>query len=245
MAESILIRGGMVYRDKKLERVDVLVEGGKIKKVGNFSGAIAQEGEVIIDAAGKIVAPGFIDLTNHSDTHWTLFSAPSQESLLRQGITTVIGGNCGSSLAPLVKSGDIGGIQKWTDVSKINLNWRTLKEFFKEVVRHKLGVNFGTLIGHGTLSRGIVGEDTRKATDDEVKQMQLLLEKAMAEGAFGLSTSLGSSHEKGADKKELLALFGSVNKKGGITKHHLKDEGKNILPAAAELIDLARETKTP
>lgn len=238
---SVLIRGGMVYRDRTFEDADVLIEKGTVKKIGDFSGAISKEIENVIDAAGKYVVPGFIDLTNHSDTHWTLFAYPAQESMLMQGVTTILGGNCGSSLAPLVKGGDISGIQKWTDISKINIDWRTLEEFFEGLSRHPLGVNFGTLVGHGTLRRGVIGEDTRPAKEDEIRQMQLLLERAMAEGAFGLSTSLGSSHEKGADYKELLALFSAVDNKGGLTKHHLKDEGKNILPAIAEIIGLARD----
>ncbi|MEK7085202.1 MAG: amidohydrolase family protein, partial [Patescibacteria group bacterium] len=240
-SESILIRGGMIYRDKKFEDADVLIEDGTIKTIGDFSGALSKEIENIVDASGKYVVPGFIDLTNHSDTHWTLFAHPGQESMLMQGVTTIVGGNCGSSLAPLVKGEDISGIQKWTDITKINIDWRTLEEFFEELEARKLGVNFATLVGHGTLRRGVVGEDTRPAKENEIQQMQLLLERAMAEGAFGLSTSLGSSHEKGSDHKELLALFGAVNKQGGITKHHLKDEGKNILPAIAEIIGLARD----
>src|SRR3989344_5883454 len=103
-AYSLLIRGGMAARNKKLERLDIGIENDKIKGLGDLSRLSA---DLVIDASGYYVSPGFIDLTSHSDTHWTLFNHPSQESLLAQGITTILGGNCGSSLAPLVHARDI------------------------------------------------------------------------------------------------------------------------------------------
>src|SRR3989339_1121806 len=123
---SILIKGGEVLRGRKFERLDVGIKDDKIQEVGDLSGAKA---ELLIDASGKYVAPGFIDLTSHSDTHWTLFAFPGQESLLAQGITTILGGNCGASLAPLVKSSDISVVQRWTDINQINVNWHSLSEF--------------------------------------------------------------------------------------------------------------------
>ena len=239
---SVLIKGGMVAREKKLERLDVGIKDDKIEAVGDLSGS---EAPLIVEASGKCVAPGFIDLTSHSDTHWTLFSQPSQESLVRQGITTILGGNCGSSLAPLVKAGDISGIQKWTDIRGVNVNWQRLSEFFDELERHPLGVNFATLVGHGTLRRGVVGDEARPATKEEIDQMRLLLSQALEEGAFGLSTSLGAAHGRSAGDDELLGLFNVTSLYSGFTKHHLKDEGKNILPAMVQLIQYARDSQVP
>jgi N-acyl-D-aspartate/D-glutamate deacylase len=236
---SILIKGGMVFLDKKLERLDVGVRGDKIQTLGDLS---RDQAELVIDASGKYVSPGFIDITNHSDTHWTLFNTPRQESLLSQGITTILGGSCGSSLAPLVRAKDIEGIQKWTDIREININWHKLSEFFEELSRHGFGVNFGTLVGHGTLRRGIIGDDARSAESKEIDEMCFLLQKSMEEGAFGLSTSLGAAHGRSAEHDELAELFHVVSSYNGLTKHHLKDEGKNILPAIVELLQLGRET---
>ncbi|MDP3784809.1 MAG: amidohydrolase family protein [bacterium] len=237
---SILIRGGMIFRDKKLERADIGISDDKIQKIGDLS---RYNGMVVIDAAGRYVSPGFVDLSAHSDTHWTLFNHPSQESLLVQGVTTILGGNCGASLAPLVRAQDIEGIGKWADVREININWQNLAEFFEELSRHPLGVNFATLVGHGTLRRSVLGGETRAATHAETDQMRLLLERSLGEGAFGLSTNLGASHGRPADENELAELFSIVRAYGGLTKHHLKDEGKNILPALVQLIQLARETR--
>ena len=95
---------------------DLAIQEDKIVALGNVDGAA----ERIIDATGQYVAPGFIDVNNHADTYWQLLGHPELESLLYQGITTIVGGNSGSSLAPLTRPDIIRSIQKWTDVSKIN-----------------------------------------------------------------------------------------------------------------------------
>src|SRR3989338_1389884 len=203
---TTIIRGGTVISNRRSEKADVGIKGDKISFIGNLSDASADK---IIDATGKHVSAGFIDITCHSDTHWTLFSDPSQESLLTQGITTILGGNCGASLAPLVKSSDISVVQRWTDINQINVNWHSLSEFFEELSRRKIGVNFATLVGHGILRRGVLGDEARHADVAEIASMEHLFKE-----------------------------------NGGFTKHHLKDEGKNILPSIVELIRMARESGT-
>lgn len=229
-----------MLQGKELKPLDLGIKNDKIEAVGDLSG---ENAEIVIDASGKYVSPGFIDLTSHSDTHWTLFNAPGQESLLAQGITTILGGNCGISLAPLVRASDIEGIGKWVDTREININWHNLSEFFDELSKRPLGVNFLTLVGHGTLRRGILGDNVREMSERELEQMVFVLKRAMEEGAFGISTSLASAHAKYASDEELRAVFRTAAQYGGITKHHLKDEGKNILPALAELLALGRKEK--
>src|SRR3989338_10043296 len=121
---SLIIRNGKIIDGKMGERGigDIGINKETIAKVGDLSNDIADE---IINAEGKFVSPGFIDLTSHSDTHWTLFTEPGQESVLTQGITTILGGNCGFSLAPLVRQEVIEGLRKWIDVSAININWQS------------------------------------------------------------------------------------------------------------------------
>ena len=236
---SVLIKGGSILRGQKLEVLDVGIKDDKIAAIGDLGNAGA---DVVVEATGKYVSPGFVDLTSHSDTHWTIFSQPRQESLLTQGITTVLGGNCGASVAPLVKASDIEGIQKWANASEINTNWKSMGEFLEELSRHQLGVNFATLVGHGTLRRGILGDDSREMTQKEIDEAVFILKNAMDEGAFGLSTSLGAAHGKNTSREELSALFKVVADHQGLTKHHLKDEGKNILPAITEILSLGRES---
>lgn len=221
---SILIKNGQVIdgTGRAAITADVAVLKNKIKAVGDFKNG---EAEKVIDAAGRFVAPGFIDLTNHSDTHFTLFSEPSQESLISQGITTILGGNCGSSLAPLVKLENIEGIERWVDVSKININWQTMKEFLAELDGRKIGVNFASLAGHSALRAGA----------KEIEKINFLFKNAVKEGAFGISFSLGAIHGRAAEDEEIIALHKLAGECGVLVKHHLEDEGKNILPSLSRL----------
>jgi hypothetical protein len=154
---DLLIKNGILIdgTGRPMFRADIGVREGEILAIGDL---VHERGEKEIDAMGKYVAPGFIDVNNHADTYWQIFKNPYQESLLYQGVTTVIGGNSGSSLAPLVNPQTIRSIQKWTDVQKINFNWLTMAEYLAEVSRKGLGVNFATLVGHGTLRRGTLQE---------------------------------------------------------------------------------------
>src|SRR3989338_2105084 len=114
---DILIKSGRIWdggADENYQSADIAVQGEKIAEIGNLKDATAP---LIIDASEKYVTPGFIDITNHSDTHLTIFKYPGLESLILQGVTTIIGGNCGASLAPLGNPDAINAIRKWADPS--------------------------------------------------------------------------------------------------------------------------------
>jgi len=238
---SILIKNGTVFDGKGGAGVkaDVGISGDEIKKIGNLAGASADE---IINAEGKYVCPGFIDTTAHSDTHFTLFSSPRQESFFRQGVTTIVGGNCGSSLAPLLSKEATESLAKWTDTSKININWRTVEEMLSELDQHRLGVNFCTLVGFDTLYKSIAG-NLEKINDDILKQLKLLLKNSIKEGAFGLSTSLSAESINNLGDDNLIDLLKEVKDRGALVKHHLEDEGKNILPSLSNVLHLARNSE--
>lgn len=229
---SVIIRKGMVFDGKgnKPEEADIGINGDEIKKIGDLSNESADK---TIDAAGKYVAPGFIDLTSHSDTHWTLFTYPSQESLLRQGITTILGGNCGTSVAPFLGETSLEEIQRWVDISRININWQTMDEFLSQLENSKISVNFCTLVGLNTIQR---------AANNDVKQTEYLLRSSLKEGAFGISTNLGLYPTKSLQDEELINLFNIIEKENALTKHHLEDEGENILPAVSRLISITRKS---
>lgn len=239
---NFIIKNGIIFdgEGNDFAKNDIGIKNDKIKSIGKLE---ENDAERVIDANAMYIAPGFIDLTSHSDTFWTIFSDPFQESLVRQGITTILGGNCGSSLAPIVSSKNIESIQKWTDISKINIDWQNLDEFLDKLEINSLGINFATLIGHGTLRRNVVGDETRRITESELKKMKFLLERSLKRGAYGLSFSLGSAHEKEASAKEITELAKTVKEYDGLVKHHLEDEGKNILPAIAHLVGYARESR--
>lgn len=217
---------------------DVGIFKGKIKYIGSIKITKARK---LINGNGLYLCPGFIDLNNHSDTYLSLFNN-SLESLLQQGITTILGGNCGSSLAPLTSGDMIKSVQKWADISEINLNWLSFEEFLNEIEKRKISVNFGSLVGHSTLRRGILGEEFRLLKKKELEIIKDLLKKALKQGAFGLSTGLAYSHAKVASKKELVELAKVVALKKGIYASHIRGEAEELLPAIQETIDIAKES---
>lgn len=241
MALDILIKNGTVVDGvgTPAYHADVAIKNGKIEKIGFLGEPSAK---TTIDAAGQYVAPGFIDINNASDRHWTLFSHPNSESYLHQGVTTIIGGNCGSSLAPLATGNIIASIQKWADISRINVNWLTIKDFFEEVKRKKLILNFGTLIGHATLRRSIVGDEFRELTENELNQMKFMLKNALSGGALGFSTGLAYSHAKVATSSEIGSLTSTINL-GKIYSAHLRNEESKFYDSVLEVIDIARKVK--
>jgi N-acyl-D-amino-acid deacylase len=238
---DILIRNGSIVDGTGKEKyaADVAVKGGKIAKIGKLSWS---RGKIEIDASGKVVAPGFIDIHNHSDSYWRLFLEPKLPSLVYQGVTTIVGGNCGASIAPLSSGKIIESVQKWADIKQVNVNWLSMGEFREEMEKRKLGLNFATLVGHGTLRRGIIGDDMRRLADNELELFKNILEKSLEAGALGFSAGLAYSHEREAKWDELEAMLEVAARHNKIFSLHLRNEGRDILPALDEAIDLAKES---
>ena len=238
---DIVIKGGSVLdgTGNPAAIADIAIADGKIAEVGALDSVQAK---TEVNASGKFVTPGFIDVTNHSDTHLTLFKYPLQESMVMQGVTTIIGGNCGASLAPLVSRDAIRGVSKWADLSEIGVNWTSTGEFLDTAERMRLGVNFGTLTGFGTLRRGIIGNASRPLSSEELAKMTLLIERAMEEGAYGLSLGLAYGHERQATTEELIELIKPIARRNGSVKIHLRSEGAEVLGAVNEAIRIGRET---
>ena len=230
MAYSVLIKNGTVLDGNSKNsprKADVGISGNFIKDIGDLSGS---DGEVVIDAEGQYVTPGFIDLTSHSDTYGTIFTIPSQESLLRQGVTTILLGNYGESLAPIVKKESLNDLGRWSSAYTTNTDWNSVSEYHSVLEELKLGVNVATLIGQQTLKRASTNQE----------QGALLLEAAMIDGAWGVSSNfsfLEWSIKEHACTSEFLSI---VKKFDGVYKVHLQDEGKNLLPATASVLDLVR-----
>ena len=241
MSYDIIIKNGTVFdgAGNIPKKEDIGIKDDEIKKVGNLQNDNA---DTVIDVSGHYVSPGFIDMTTHSDTHWTIFTQPSQESFIRQGITTILGGNCGVSLAPLVKSGNIEGIEQWVDTSKTNINWQTMEEFLSELEKRSLPLNFGTFVGFNTIHWGVIGRESVTPTNDQINQLKFLLNDSIKNGAFGLTTSFGALNRSSSMDKEIIEIFKIAADNGVITKHHLEDEGKNILPSLSQLLNFARES---
>jgi len=238
---DIIIKNGLILDGTGSREFagDVGVKEGIIATIGNLNG---ERAEKMIDAKGCYVSPGFVDINNHSDTYWQIFLNPDLESLMRQGITTIVGGNCGSSLAPLTDGSMLQSIQKWTDIRNLNLNWLSTKEFLEEVERRALSVNFTTLLGHGTLRRGFVRDESRPLRAAELSGMAKMLKQSLHEGSVGMSLGLAYVHGRHATEHELSTLASVVGRAGGFCTAHLRSEGRELPEAVAEAITMARSS---
>jgi len=236
----VLIRGGLVVdgTGKPAFKADILVRRDTISAIGNFP---RQGADAVIDALGSYVMPGFIDVNTDSDHYLSLFTNPAQGSFLLQGVTTTIGGNCGASLAPLLY-GSLESIRKWADVNRVNVGWHRMAEFLDTLERRGIGVNFGTLVGHATVRRALIGSHFRDLTVKELSMFQQILRAAMEEGAFGLSTGLGYVHAYGTPYAEIKNLAKIVAEMNGVYATHLRDETEGLVTAVTETARVAEDT---
>ena len=202
MTEAIAIRGGTVVDGTGAPgRVaDVVIENGCIRTVG---GDLTSGGAAVVDAAGKIVAPGFIDIKTHSD--WTLPLMPLSESKVRQGVTTEVIGHCGYSCAPALP-GKADALKQYLSPSAPWLDF--VETSFADYVRTypATSVNRVMLVGHNTLRLMTMGMGDRPPEPHELAEMTALLEEALAAGALGMSSGLFTAPGSYAEGEELVAL---------------------------------------
>ncbi len=241
---DLLIKNGTVIDGSgaPMFRADIAVREDRIVSIGAFGGETAEK---IIDADGCYVTPGFIDVNNHSDTYWEIFRNPGQHGMLLQGVTTVIGGNSGASLAPLIEPESLRAIQKWTDVDSVSFNWLSMREFLGEMDRRPMSVNFATLAGHGTIRRGVLRNPTKTPSENDLSAMRLLLRRALDEGAIGFSTGLKYTHARLAEKHEISGFLELVSKRKCVYATYLRDEGPELLQSLDEAVVLATEADIP
>ncbi len=161
--------------------------------------------------------------------------------MLMQGVTTIIGGNCGSSLAPLGSADAIHGISKWANLSDLNINWETFEQYLWEIDAMNPGVNFGSFVGYGTLKRGVIGDAIRLLTVEEREKVKFLLSTALTQGAFGLSLGLSYGHEAISPTEELIEISRTLQQSGGVLKVHLRSEGNGLLASVNEVVRIGRE----
>ncbi len=217
---------------------DVGIRGGRIVTIGNL---VAAKSERSINAAGMIVAPGFIDMLGQSEL--TILVAPQLPSKIFQGITTEITGE-GGSVAPLNES-LIQADRLTYDHLKLIPDWRSLSQYFARLEKQGIGINFATYVGATQVRRMVLGDVDRKPTPQELDRMQSLVGEAMRDGAAGLSTSLQYAPAPYASTEELIALASEAAKYGGIYASHLRSEGDAIIPALDEAIRIGREARIP
>jgi len=238
---TTLIKNGLLYigTPDAPQKLDVLLQNDRIVRIGSLQKMKADE---IIDATGLIVCPGFIDINTHSDHYFSIFSDPLQRDFLKEGITTIIGGNCGESLAPFSLARK-GVSTDWghTQISSANIHWHDMRELFRVLKNKKFGVNFGTLVGYTTIRNFVTSDALRDLTDSEYELTKNILQDALKEGAFGLSTGFEESHEEHIPYREILPLIKIVGEKNGVYATHIKNFGDHLESAVGDVLRVARE----
>ncbi len=214
---DLLIRNGMVVdgAGNPWRRASVAVRGDTIVAVGPLEGATAAR---TIDAAGRVIAPGFIDIHNHG--RGGIFDVPTAENYLRQGVTTVIEGPDGSSPLPL-------------------------KPFLEKVAAKRISVNFSSFVGQGSIRRKVIGLENRPATLAEIERMKQLVQRAMEDGALGLSTGLFYVPGNYSSTEEVIELAKVAGRMGGMHISHMRNEAEGVLESVRETIAIGEKGGLP
>ena len=217
---------------------DIAIRDGHIAAIGHLDSAAAK---LTIDAAGMVVAPGFIDMLGQSEE--SMLVNPHLPSKIYQGITTEITGE-GGSAAPLtdaIRAADHATFEHY----KIDPSWNTFREFFARLEKQGMGINLASYVGATQVRRAVIGDGDRAPTPAELDKMKALIRDAMQDGAVGVSTSLQYAPAPYASTEELIALASEGAKLGGIYATHMRSEGDAIIPAIDEAIRIGREAHIP
>ena len=235
---DLLITGGSVVDGNGTPPVvaDVGIRDGIIAAVGDLSAADAARR---IGASGMTVAPGFIDIHNHSD--YTILSEPRSESMIRQGVTTMVLGE--SRSAGPVKPGVNEDARARAD--RAVADWTTLGGYFGKLERQGMATNIASYVGEEQVWTYVKGYGQSPATADEIDQMKRLVGQAMEEGALGLSTSLLQPPSSLATTANLIELAKVAQQYGGIYSTHIRDEGEYVFQAVDEAIAVGKGAGIP
>jgi len=214
---DVLILGGRVVdgAGSGWYYADVGIRGDSIAAIGPLAGRSAK---LRIEAKGLIVAPGFIDIHTHS--RLGILERPAAENYLRQGVTTLIEGNDGSSPLPI-------------------------SAFFDTLGKVPIAVNFATFVGQGTVRQEVMGTVARKPTPPEIDRMKGLVEQAMKDGALGLSTGLFYVPGNYSTTDEVIQLAKVAGRMGGMHISHMRDEAANVMDSVAETVRIGEEGGLP
>jgi N-acyl-D-amino-acid deacylase len=236
---DILIRNGRIIdgTGSPWYAGDVGIRGGRIAAIGTLGGAARRT----VDAAGMVVAPGFIDMLGQSEM--SILVDPRLPSKIFQGITTEITGE-GSSAGPLndsIVAADRDGYAHYG----ITPDWRTLGGYFARLEKQGIGINLASYVGATQVRRMVLGDGDRTPTPAELDRMKALVRDAMREGAVGVSTALQYPPAPYAGTDELVALAAEAARLGGVYATHMRSEGDRIDAALDETFRIGREAGVP
>jgi N-acyl-D-amino-acid deacylase len=238
---DLIIRGGTVIDGTGAPgaSADVAVRNGLIAAVGAIDGSAKRE----IDATGRAVTPGFIDVHAHDDA---AVLSTSMDFKLMQGVTTDIVGNCGAGVAPALG----GGMRGLPGVELIlgplpDAKWDTFGEYMQVVDDAELAINVGCFVPHGIVRARHLSMDRRAPDAEDLEAMKADVDEGMAAGALGLSTGLIYVPGTFAETEEVIALASVAAEHGGIYMSHIRNESEGLLDAVDEAITIGREAGCP
>jgi N-acyl-D-amino-acid deacylase len=218
-------------------QADLGITGDTIEAVGTIA---PEQAKRVIDVTGLHVCPGFIDIHTHSDEG--ILSCPTADSRVRQGITTEVTGNCGSSAAPLRGLGSEEIRKNWLVNEGIDADWSDVASYMSRIERIGISVNHALLLGQGTIRAAEVGEVNRPLSPDELTGVLRAVEEGMDQGAFGLSTGLEYTPGRYTPTAEIVEMARIVSRRGGLYASHIRDEEALLLDGVNEAIDIGRLT---
>ena len=235
---DLLIRGGTVIDGTRAPRfdADVGIVGGRIVAIGDLAQHSADR---IVDAVGRIVAPGFIDSHTHDDQ--AVLVQPDMTFKVSQGVTTVVAGNCGISAAPLRDDMDMPMPLSLIDARR----FPTFAAYLGALDAEPSSVNVAAMVGHSTLRAVTMPDLDRPANDEEIATMQALVEEAMQAGAIGMSTGTFYPPAAKATTEEIIAVGKPLAARRALYVTHMRDEGDRVMEALEETFRIGRELSVP
>lgn len=242
---QLIIKDGKVIdgTGKPALRADVGIRDGKIAAVSDLTGVKAEKS---IAAGGLVVAPGFIDIHSHSD--FTIMINPRAESKIHQGVTTEVIGNCGLTAAPLSEAHRQEALDYLLTTLGISgseslaWDWTSFGDYLDYLRQRPLGVNLVPLVGHATLRIAVMGAADRPPTEEEMVTQEVLLERCLREGAFGMSTGLDYPPDAYSTTEELVRLGRVLARHDALYATHIRGEAQTLFEAVAEAVRIGKES---
>jgi N-acyl-D-amino-acid deacylase len=241
---DLVIRGGTLIdgTGKPRRKADVAIKGGRIAQIGSLK---KTSSALEIDAAGRIVAPGFIDAHTHDDR--LMLSAPEMAPKVSQGVTTVVAGNCGVSLAPAPR-GMKKPVTPPIDLMDAEGTWfrfKSFKDYVAALKKAPPATNCALLVGHSMLRVQTMKDLDRPASKAEIAKMRALVDEALKAGAIGGSTGLYYEPAIAATTEEVIEVFRPLSRRKALYCTHMRDESERILDSLEETFRIGRELKVP
>ncbi len=225
---------------KRSYSADIGIIADRIRKIGQIG---EMNAPIILDVSGDITSPGFINI--HGHTEGALLEDPEGRSSVIQGITTEISGQCGSSYGPLRGKYLDRNRQRNSEMYDFDRGWQNIGDFLDCLDKKGIGINFGTMVGHGTVRSSVIGLESRRPATSELHTIRQMIEEALRQGAFGFSTGLEYTPGSFAEIEELVELAGALKPYGLPYATHMRNEDNFLLEAVEEALLVGESADCP